>query len=578
MDGDGVAKYPGLHSRAGIWYVRKRVPVDLIHLDTRGSVRLSLETADKRTAIQRYPFKMVEIENGFAALRTDLSERGHVSASLARGNLELLTPREVEGLALDWWSGRARHRSPTIDPVRDPGEVVAALDDEAAFLASPGSDNGDPVQRATDQLLVAAGAAAYRRSFGKVRTSVRYPEVNRGSSRYAYLRELVGRGLRLESLLAKDHVRGARDAPFDPMFNPAGVVHPGVVTQQSGARSVSDLIAAFRTEREELRGKESTERKYGLLFRVMEEVFGRDLPVGEISRAQCVQVLNFLKRLPPNATKRFPKLTLREAVQLAEAKGLSGLAPNTVGTYMQNLTAILRWAEQGDWGVKANTRGLIETRRPHVQRRGFEADELRKIFAALEAFRDGEPTKFWVPALALFTGARAGEICQLRSEDVIDVGGIRCLNLSEFDAGGQRVEGKRLKTSASERLVPLHPVLIDAGFLDFVDRQSNQARLFNDLLPGPKESYSHNFSKWFGRFKLRIGFNEPGLVFHSFRHGFADACRDAGIEDETRRALGGWAAADQAARYGNRGAVPNLDRAIRKLEFGGFALTRGPAL
>lgn len=39
---------------------------------------------------------------------------------------------------------------------------------------------------------------------------------------------------------------------------------------------------------------------------------GRDKPVASLSRADCVAVLTFLKRLPPNATKRFPNLSLTE--------------------------------------------------------------------------------------------------------------------------------------------------------------------------------------------------------------------------------------------------------------------------
>lgn len=343
-------------------------------------------------------------------------------------------------------------------------------------------------------------------------------------------------------------------------------------------RTVRDLIAEYRAERESKHGKESTDRKYGLLFRIMEEVLGADTPVPAIGRPQCIEVLNFLKRMPPNATKRFPRLSLAQAVAKAEAEGLKGLAANTVASYMQNFVAVLTWATNAGWGVKVSTQGLVPERKAEVKRRGFDPDELRKLFAALEPFQKSDPTKYWVPALALFTGARAGEICQLRVEDVVDVKGVRCLNLSEFDADGHRVEDKRLKTATSERYVPLHPALIEAGFLDFVEGRDAKTRLFPDLQPGPKNSYSHNFSKWFGAFKKRLGFVQRSLVFHSFRHGFRDACRDAEIAEETSRALGGWAAIDQATRYGNRGMVPVLDRAMRKIEFGDFCLPRAVRL
>jgi hypothetical protein len=117
---------------------------------------------------------------------------------------------------------------------------------------------------------------------------------------------------------------------------------------------VRDLIAEYRKEREALRGKESTHRKYGLLFRAMKEVWGDDMPVQAIGRSQCIELLSFLKRVPPNVGKRFPRLSLTRAVAKADAEGLPGLAPNTVGSYMQGLVAILRWATDADWGVKVN--------------------------------------------------------------------------------------------------------------------------------------------------------------------------------------------------------------------------------
>lgn len=55
----------------------------------------------------------------------------------------------------------------------------------------------------------------------------------------------------------------------------------------------------------------------------------------------------------------------------------------------------------------------------------------------------------------------------------------------------------------------------------------------------------------------RVGLSDPALVYHSFRHGFRDACRSADISEEAAHALGGWATVNQGQRYGNRGAVPS---------------------
>lgn len=490
MDDSDLAKYPGLYARAGVWYVRKRVPVDLAHVEPRDQIRLSLETSDKRIAITRYPFKLAAIELVFENHRAELRKKGHVGAALTTGRLELLNRQEIEALAADWWRGRERIRTPQLREEDDPSDLIASIEDDAVRLASPLPTDLNPITLAADQLLVQAGMAAERRSVGEIQLSTRSPKVNRGSTQYAYLCDLVGRALRLEGPIAKDHVLRRRDAPWDPLFNPGGVHGAAGPSESSFGRTVADLIKQYREEREALFDKESTDRKYGLLFRVMEEVLGRGLPVSSIKRADCLRVLGFLKSLPPNTTKRFPKLTLSQAVEHGRATGLPGLAPGTVASYVNNLNAILRWAADNEWGVKVNTRGLVDTRHPKTKRRGFTPKELQVLFAGLLQFRDDDPTKFWVSALALFTGARANEICQLHVEDVVDIDGIRCLNLTVFNTNGERVEGKRVKTPSSERMVPLHPALIEGGFIEFLESRKSQKMLFPDLSPGRKNNYS----------------------------------------------------------------------------------------
>ena len=61
----------------------------------------------------------------------------------------------------------------------------------------------------------------------------------------------------------------------------------------------------------------------------------------------------------------------------------------------------------------------------------------------------------------------------------------------------------------------------------------------------------------------KIGLTDPALVFHSFRHGFRDACRMAGLSEEVTNALGGWAATSVGQKYGDRGMLPLLDRKDR---------------
>lgn len=76
-----------------------------------------------------------------------------------------------------------------------------------------------------------------------------------------------------------------------------------------------------------------------------------------------------------------------------------------------------------------------------------------------------------MPLLGAYSGARLSEICQLRVEDITEANGIWCMKIMP--------EAGSLKTLGSERVVPLHPAVIEAGFLQFVQVASRPA------IPGP---------------------------------------------------------------------------------------------
>jgi hypothetical protein len=73
------------------------------------------------------------------------------------------------------------------------------------------------------------------------------------------------------------------------------------------------------------------------------------------------------------------------------------------------------------------------------------------------------PAQWWLPAPALFTGARSQELAQLHGQDVEEVSGVCDIHIAA------RFDGQRLKNRQSKRFVPLHPTLLDAGFLNYVE-------------------------------------------------------------------------------------------------------------
>ena len=120
---------------------------------------------------------------------------------------------------------------------------------------------------------------------------------------------------------------------------------------------------------------------------------------------------------------------------------------------------------------------------------------------------------YWVPLIAVFSGARVSEICQLA---VHDIDTKTKQPIIKIRSGTKE---QRLKTVNAERDIPIHPHLIQLGFLEYVKQiQSSQTAgsLWPDL-PRRNERSGGYFSQWFGEYLKTLQLNGE-VDFHSFRH------------------------------------------------------------
>ncbi len=74
--------------------------------------------------------------------------------------------------------------------------------------------------------------------------------------------------------------------------------------------------------------------------------------------------------------------------------------------------------------------------------------------------------------------------------------------------------GKRIKSKAAFREIPLHSELLRLGILNYVNklRGRNELRLFPELKEG-RDGYGQAASKWFARYREKCGIVESGKVF-----------------------------------------------------------------
>ncbi len=168
---------------------------------------------------------------------------------------------------------------------------------------------------------------------------------------------------------------------------------------------------------------------------------------------------------------------------------------------------------------------------------------------------------YWFPLIALFSGARRTEIAQLKVGDVRrSEGGIWF-----FDISGEG-EDQNLKTASSARSVPLHEEPLRLGLLDYVATRARTHTPDAPLWPGfepPVDPAAKAWTKWFGRYFGTHVIDHPAKTFHSFRHTFKRACREAGLSKEIHNALTGHSGGGVGRRYGReRRADGSLDRGI----------------
>ena len=291
--------------------------------------------------------------------------------------------------------------------------------------------------------------------------------------------------------------------------------------------------------------------------RVVEDVLGPDKLLVRITREDCRDLFETLRWLPVNLTKKFGDIRVREAARAAKADvSIRTINATNLNAYMARFATMLNWAVAEEYLGRNPARGLqlAETVHPQDRRKPFEPWQLRRIFHApiYTGCKDEEQgyaiagniiasgARYWVPLICLFSGMRLNEACQLDVTDVRELEGVLCFVITESSLSGSR--DKSLKTKSSERIVPAHPMLHELGIEAFVQRKQAEGaiKLFDDVPPGRRGFRSVAFSRWFSRFLVSVNAASDRTCFHSFRHGFRDAARNAQIDRDIALRLGGW--------------------------------------
>lgn len=384
-------------------------------------------------------------------------------------------------------------------------------------------------------------------------------------------RNKIARAMAGSFLVTRKLAEGVPDyRPRDPLLiGEAEKVKRGAVT-------LGDLIKRYEADKGATwSGK--TRDGYVLIYRALTELLGENKPVREIDREDCREIRQILLDLAPNYTK-LPATRgkpMREAAQISRTLDLPRRKPDSVNSYMNNLAALLNYAEKEGIIDKSPAKGLMVAGGNKKDKKySFTIQQLVTIFnAPLYTTKQERGGKFWVPLVSLWTGMRLNECCQLLTDDIREMDGVHIIIVSEDSKDG--VDDKRVKTEAGERYVPIHPELVRIGLLIHWEsmKKKRERRLFPDLNKGVNGYYSNPFSQSFGRFLKEINIKTSKISFHSFRHTYRDALRHADISVERVKALGGWANTETHEDYGSGFKPSVLFEEIKKVRYDGLDLS-----
>lgn len=577
-----------------VWQFARKAPKELAHHFPGGwARRCSLETSDLREANARAAVLWVETDEQFARLRrADNPQPVALNPALAAA-----IAAEVRrwALAADD-SMRDFPEGPRALLIREARERIAQElpELEAAFVVPTALQIGAPTVQAKAATLrdplegmSEAEAGALARFNAASEAAAAIDTARRNLRPIRELADAVARSMGLAVDWTTDEGRAGlaeclkayRAALSDLVRRDAGDV---VNTPELAAGELPVNLQAAQAQAQAAAAGHS--------FRDAWQAWNDEEPGRVRKTVQTYEATaNKLAELLPGRTvetmTRADAAAVRAALlREAEERG-GGTARNTARNLLMRATAMLNVAKRLDWITANPFDGARSIEAVKSDREDWTPSELAKLFAdplfteyrLPDDSRAGGAAAYFVPLLALYTGARISELAQLHTDDIEedpDDEGRPVLRMR-----ADRAKGQRLKTTESKRRIPMHSELVRLGLVDYW-------RMVKAAGPGPlfpaikrrKDGDELNgaggkLSEWFGDYKTAKGFDKT-KVFHSLRHTMQTRLVLADVDSSIADALSGRSAKSVGARHYLHTRPVDMRPFMEKLTYPGLHLPR----
>lgn len=510
---------PFKHPDTGMYWLRKRVPEDLRAVIGKTEVKKTLGTKDPAEAKRLHAAALAEIEAQWAALRK----------GAAVGLTEALVAELEQAIHNRWVAHHADGRSQVFwqtveferlwEPETNPFKVVPEF----------------PARVPADDTTIAGGDGRWAMKLFAYQCGDEFA-VERGlkvdGDERLRLAKAAARGLQSATVALKPALGWGSAAPGATVALASGKAPHGAPRQTIAATlgqplAFSELVEGWAKER-----KPAKKTAY-MYPRVMDQLKGF-LGHDDARRLTADDLVAWKNDL---IAKELAGKTIRDA-KLAPVRAMLQWA-------VDNRLLTHNVAER----ITISIKGALNTRI-----RGYTDDEAKMVLMAARKASGG--ARRWVPFVAAYTGARVAEICQLRAEDIRTIQGIPCMVFA--------AEAGSLKNANSERAVPLHPCLIEEGFLAFAAK-TKEGPLFIDLEPDRFGSRGGNGTKVLSRWIRSIGIDDKRLApNHSWRHRLKTLARRHSLASDSVDAITGHGVKSVKDAYGDQ-EMATLLRELKKI-------------
>lgn len=252
-------------------------------------------------------------------------------------------------------------------------------------------------------------------------------------------------------------------------------------------------------------------------------------------------------------------------------------SPRTIQNECTIVGTFFKWLDAEGYEIHPKNLTTITANLPEItpentkDRVPFELDDLRKILGS-KKFVTGKcefSADYWVPLIAMFTGAALAELVQLYVSDIRKEQDIWVYDIN-YDAD------KRLKNKqARKRVVPIHPQLIKLGLLEYVDFRKSQEHF--RLFPEEERDHRDAFSKFSKRFRYLVAKVGAGprqdmefRDFHSFRHLARTELSRIGVTQKVNDSITGHKTPGQSEgdiTYDHNIPLVEMHKAVKKMKF-----------